>query len=149
MFEPRTLNVAAYAAVALGGGLVIEATPLLLVPRAASGLGSVIAFTGFILAAVTWSTFFAVKAHYRLDEFQRERAKGAVFWGVTVGIVASAPVYAFVEMGGIRRVAPAVAGGKPLAMAFASGYGLALVFIALGTCIAAACLRHGQAEARR
>lgn len=147
--ERRTLNVVTYTAVALAGGLALEAAPLLLVPRASTGWGSVIAFTGFVLAAATWATSFAIKAHDGLDEFQRERAKSAVYWGVTVGIVASAPIYAFVEMGGLQRVAPSVAGGKPLAIAFASGYGLAVVFIALGTCIAAAWLRRGQAEARR
>ncbi len=145
MDERRALMTSAYLGIALIGGLTISATPLL-VP-ALSGVWAALGFTAATGAAVAWGLAFAMRAHRSLDEYQRERARRATYWGTVGGIVASAPVYAFVAMGGLHRISSSIPTGKPLAVAFASGYGLALVSVIVGITISAAFVRRARVSA--
>ena len=140
----RSILVAVYVAVALLGGMTIAALPLLAPAGSLAGLAGIAAFTCSVLGSVTWAVLFAVLAHRRLDEYQRETAKSAVYWGTTLGIAVAAPLYAFVEIGGLHRLMPSLPVGRPLAIAFASGFGLPLVSVTLGIMITCAWLRWSK-----
>ena len=147
MMERGAIFTTGYLAFAVVGGLAISAAPLLLPVGALSGAAASLAFTASIAAAVAWALAFALKAHRALDEFQRERARRAIYWGTAGGLVASAPLYAFIVMGGLHRISSGVPGGKPLAVAFASGYGLALLSIVAGITISAVFVRRARLSA--
>jgi hypothetical protein len=144
MLERNSILTTAYLSTALIGGIVIATAPLLAPAGSLSGLAGIVAFAGSTAAAVAWGLAFAIKAHRTLDEYQLERARRAVYWGATSGVVASAPLYAFVAIGGLHRISATAPTGKPLAIAFASGYGLALVSIVIGITVSAAVLRRAR-----
>ena len=129
------------------GAMVIATVPLLAPKGTLAGAGGVLAFTASTGVAVAWGLFLALKAHRALDEYQRERARRAVYWGTSGGIVASAPLYAFVAIGGLQRIDVSIPAGKSLAIAFAGGYGLALLSMVLGITISAMTLRHARLSA--
>jgi hypothetical protein len=98
---------------ALHGPIVIEPTRVVLITLAA-GL------------AVAWGSWFARLSFKRFDEFLQEGSKFAWYWGGTLGIAVSAPLYVFIGAGGLHVLDPARPVGRELAAAFVLGYSVLL-----------------------
>jgi hypothetical protein len=117
-----------FTGVAVLGALASLAAPQLMGPAgAAPGSGThILATTASVLVATFWALGFAILAFRAEDEFSQQGSKFAWYWGAAGGIVASAPVYAFIGAGGLHWLDPAVPMSKALGEAFALGYGLVL-----------------------
>jgi hypothetical protein len=118
----------------LGAAAIIEA-PLLVAPHqhGAPAPAWTVAFTLAAAFAIAWAMVFATLAFRRLDEFQRAASKFAWYWGGTIGIAVSLPIYVFVYLGGLHWLDPAHFHlGAELAFAFRLGYGLAILSLLLG-----------------
>jgi hypothetical protein len=79
-----------------------------------------------IALGVAWVFVFAARTFSRTDEYLRDVDKTAWFWGGVGGLAASAPVFAFVGMGGLHWLDPARPFGPELGRAFILGYALLL-----------------------
>ena len=127
MIEERDRRAWGYAAVGVVGGLLLEFAPILffsLAHRHAAGFNPtiILVMTASVLCAMIWAEYFAVSAHRTLDEFRREGAKFAWYWGGLMGAFASAPLYAFIGLGGLHWLFPASPIGPQLLRAFVVGY---------------------------
>jgi hypothetical protein len=92
--------------------------------------------------AIAWALVFATLAFRRMDEFQQTASKFAWYWGGSIGLAASLPLFVFVYLGGLHWLDPARFHlGPDLALAFRLGYGLAVVSVGLGALIALAVWR--------
>jgi hypothetical protein len=122
------------AAGILGAVAIIGAAKLIAPhPHGAPTPASIVTFTIASTLAGAWATVLATMAFRRLDEFQRAASKFAWYWGGTIGILVSLPVYVFVYLGGLHWLDPAHFHlGAELAFAFRLGYGLAVVSLLLG-----------------
>jgi hypothetical protein len=140
MIEHRTLRSTGLALAGVGGGWLIITLPSL-VPKLLGapplkGAAAIAAVTALVLIGELWCLGFATLMHRSFDEFQRERAKSAWYWGGGVGLVASAPIAAFIGMGGLRLIDPTLSTGRPLANAFMLGYLLPSLCLGIGYVLA-------------
>jgi len=139
MFERRNLRVVAYATLGLFGAIAILIVPLLAFGHAdfPKPLAvRIVAVTVAAALAVTWGCVFAARAHFAMDEFQRQREISVWFWGGWMGVAASAPVYCFVAAGGLHLIDPAIPAGPHLLTAFVLGYVLPLAGAVTGVIVA-------------
>ena len=96
-------------------------------------------------AAMVWAAGFATLAFRRMDEYFQAGSKFAWYWGGSLGLGATAPVYTFVALGGLHWLFPASFHlGADLFRAFLIGYALPVLGIALGYAIAAGVWRIGK-----
>jgi hypothetical protein len=106
MIEQRNLRSTALALTGVGGGCLIVALPAL-VPKwlgvtPLKGAAAITVVTALVLVGELWCLGFATLMHRSFDEYQRERAKSAWYWGGGIGLVASAPIAVFMAMAGWR-----------------------------------------------
>jgi hypothetical protein len=87
--------------------------------------------------AVVWSVPFTTLAFRRMDEFQRAASKFAWYWGGSLGLLASLPIFAFIYLGGLHWLDPTRFHlGAGLGFAFWLGYVLAAGSTGLGFLVA-------------
>lgn len=139
----RQLTVWALFSTALLGGWAIAFSLLALRRTAPVGHdaspGAILLATLGTAVAVAWAFAFSREAFRRLDEFQQQASRFAWYWGSAVGLAASAPLFAFIGLGGLHWLFPAAFHlGKDLFRAFAIGYALPLLFQTAGWMGAAA-----------
>jgi hypothetical protein len=133
--QRRALMRWVYAALGIAGATAIVVAPRLLAPQRHAAADPVWIVTVTIAAALAmaWAIAFAALAFRRLDEFQQAASKFAWYWGGSIGIGVSLPIYVFVLLGGLHWLDPARFHlGADLALAFRLGYGLAMASIGLG-----------------
>jgi hypothetical protein len=110
--KQRWLAIWVYALVAWVGAWLLAWLPnLLLAPyrvQRFTPLGWALLQSGLEVLVVAWSLPFVLLIWRRADEYMRERSKFAWYWGGTLGLMASVPVYMFILMGGLRWVWPAL-----------------------------------------
>lgn len=131
-----------FLTLAVVGGLGIGLSTILTVGPARGTIpdaARIIAGTVTVAFAMIWACFFAIRAHFAQDEFKRQREILASYWGGWLGIAASAPIFFFIAIGGIGRVAGIHA---PPLLIFVIGYLLAPLCGAIGTVGARLWLRH-------
>lgn len=131
--DQRRKRIWAYQGAAIAGGLAIMVLTLLFNPRTGFGLGAI---TAIAAVAIVWSLVLAWRAFAKMDEFMREGSKFAWYWGGLIGLSASAPVYAFVVLGGLQRLQGVPPLGRQAALSFGVGYALPVVAQLLGFWIA-------------
>jgi TRAP-type C4-dicarboxylate transport system permease large subunit len=93
--------------------------------------------------AMAWACFFITRAHFAQDEFKRQREISASFWGGWFGIAASAPIFFFIAIGGLRPLE--IIHVQPL-LGFTIGYLIAPICGFLGTVGARLWLRRLDAQ---
>jgi hypothetical protein len=139
MPDRRSLARWGYMGAGVVGAAVIVYLPLLAWPhrRGPPDPTWIVVVTVAAALAMAWVAGFAVLAFHRLDEFQRAASKFAWYWGGSLGLAVSAPIYLFILLGGLHWLDPAHFHlGAELAVAFRLGYGLAVVSIMLGFIVA-------------
>ncbi|HWF00495.1 MAG TPA: hypothetical protein VG248_11915 [Caulobacteraceae bacterium] len=78
--------------------------------------------------AMAWVLVFSRKGFRRADEYAQQASKFSWYWGGTGGLLLSAPVYAFIALGGLHWLWPGSFHlGRDLLRAFMIGYGLPVV----------------------
>jgi len=131
MLERRQLITWAYVLAGVLGAWIIAAAPLIALgrPGPVPTPTHIVVATLAAMAAIIWAVVFATLVFRRLDEFQQAASKFAWYWGGSIGLAASLPVYAFIAAGGLHWLDPANfhLGGN-LLRAFVIGYGLPVIF---------------------
>jgi hypothetical protein len=119
MFERRTVQSLAYAAVGLVGAMPILFLPQMIFhgapPHGDSGFVAVT--VACMVAGLAWAAWFAIASFRRAEEFVQERSKFAWYWGSLIGLIIAVPVFALIAMGGL----PWIAGGADATRAFKLG----------------------------
>ena len=138
----RNVRLWTYAVAGLGGALALECLPFLLfghaTPPPFPSAARILQLTIVMTLAVAWGVAFAILYFRNSDEFTQEGSRVAWYWGGVMGIAASAPVFTFVEAGGLHWLWPSTPVGPELARAFAMGYALPVVTQLAGFFIVAA-----------
>ena len=136
MPDRRRLRAWAYLAAALIGGIAIAEAPLVLVGRpVVHGVvdpGRVVVWTIATALAMAWAVVFAVLLFRNQDEFGRQASQVGWYWGASLGLAVSAPVFVFVALGGLHGLWPGVPAGRDLARAFVAGYYLPILLQVAG-----------------
>jgi hypothetical protein len=126
MLNRRSLRGWGYLAAAVLGGLAILFAPAILTGRPVThGLihpARLVIWTLAVGLAMAWVLVFATLHFRSQDEFQQQASRVGWYWGGTLGLAASAPVYFFVASGGLHWLWPAIPIGAGLARAFVAGY---------------------------
>jgi hypothetical protein len=138
----RNGKFAVFLALAIVGGIAIALSTLAVIGPLHHGAPStprIVAATLIIAIAMGWTCIFATRAHFARDEFKRQREISAYYWGGWFGIAASTPIFFFIALGGLGRLAGVHM--QPLG-AFASGYMLPPICAFLGGVAARIWLRH-------
>jgi hypothetical protein len=144
MSDPHMTRIWRLRAIALGGGLMFLAAPLVFLRPGQADISPevrLLGITGSIALGVAWVFVFATRTFSQADEYLRDVDKTAWLWGGIGGLAISAPVFAFVTLGGLHWLDPARPFGPDLGRAFALGYGL-LVFSQLFGYLAVAAWRR-------
>lgn len=152
MTEARGQRRWLYMGLIAVGAVVLYAAPMLLLKhRGAFGLDATTRLwirTLCATAVMAWTTVFAVLMFRDYDEFHREGSKFAWYWGASVGIAASAPVFVFVALGGLQLTGLQPALAPPVAKlafnSFVTGYTVPLLFEGLGFAVARAWWRWAK-----
>jgi hypothetical protein len=143
MSDPHMTRIWRMRAIALGGGLLFLAAPLVFLRDLHPGarlLGSTVS----IALGVAWVFVFAARSVTWTDEYLRDVDKTAWFWGGVGGLAVSAPIFAFVGMGGLHWLDPARPFGPDAGRAFILGYALLLFSQFLGYVAVAAWRRWSK-----
>lgn len=139
MSDPNRPRIHRNLLIGLGGfAVILLAMVLMLRSGAAMGWSQTAkALAGAVgtAALVLWWGVFNIRLNRAMDEYQRWREQRAWYVGGLAGLMASAPVYAFVGAGGLHALFPATDVGPVAARAFASGYMLALSMPVAGAVI--------------
>ena len=101
----------------------------------------ILAATATTALGIAWIAFFLVRIFQLQDEFFRQGAKFAWYWGGSMGLMGTMPAYIFVALGGLTWLWPQVPSGPGLARAFVYGYALAYLGLTLGVVTAGAIWR--------
>lgn len=72
--------------------------------------------------AMAWNVAFQARAFREFDEFSQNASKFAWYWGGSIGLAASLPIFAFVAWGGLHWLAPSVPAGTDILRALMAGY---------------------------
>ena len=143
MVEARRRRYWRYMGLILAGAVVLYAAPMLLLAhKDAFGLTVTARLwirTLCATAVMAWAVFFGVLIFRDYDEFHREGTKFAWYWGATVGLAVSAPLYVFVALGGLQLIglvplAPRAA--RLAAQSFTIGYAAPLLLQFAGFAVA-------------
>jgi hypothetical protein len=133
MVERRTIRRWGYAAVALLGAAAIMLLPELLGRASHTPAGGVAPDElPRIVVGITWAIIFGLLSFLSSDEYVRERSKFAWYWGSFFGLAVSAPVLAFVGMGGLRGFGGLVATDPAVLRAMATGFAMPLAAQMIG-----------------
>ncbi|HWD29624.1 MAG TPA: hypothetical protein VG387_20800 [Rhizomicrobium sp.] len=138
----RSHKVALFLALAIVGGVGIGLSTFFAVGHlhdGAPGMVRIVAGTLIVTFAMGWAVYFATRAHFAQDEFNREREIAASYWGGWLGIAASAPVFFFVAAGGLGHAA------APQIL-FTAGYLLPTICAAIGAVGARLWLRQRDGQ---
>ena len=132
MIEKRTWAVWANGAIGAAGAFAIVLGAGLgqgrIVPGAAPTPERIVVVSLAAAASMAWVVFFMRRMFLRLDEFQQQGSRVAWYWGGTLGLAASSPLYAFIGLGGLHWLWPANFHlGGDLYRAFVIGYMLPIV----------------------
>jgi hypothetical protein len=131
----RALMRWVYVALGIVGATAIIVAPRLFAPgrHAPPDPAWIVTVTIAATVGIAWAMAFAVLAFRRLDEFQQAASKFAWYWGGSIGIGVSLPIYVFVLLGGLHWLDPSRFHlGADLALAFRLGYGLAMSSVGIG-----------------
>ena len=137
--ERRTLTIWGYKAAAIVGGTLLVFVPTQLIGGRLHGdtdVTNIVVATIAAAAAMGWTFYFARRADHRADEFMRARSKTSWYLGGGIGVAASLPIFAFIALGGLHWLDPAIPAGRPLALAFSYGYLLPVVMQLIGYFVA-------------
>ena len=144
--DRRIVQTLRSAAIAFAGALVIVTSPIgfarLLPPHSLPPGGFIVVVTAAAVLAAIWTIYFVIKFGRRADELHRMLERDAWYWGGVGGLVLSMPLYAFIGMGGLHWIDPAIPSGAGLFRAFVIGYGLPICLQSLGFGIAILWQRH-------
>jgi hypothetical protein len=129
MPDRRTLQRWSYAVVGVAGGIALVSLPPLLfpAPRPVGDTAFMLLRMASVAMALAWSGGFGLMAFLKADEFNRERAKFAWYWGSCLGIAASVLVVALVRLFGLPQLAGLALGGHDNFRVFAAGVGLPIL----------------------
>ena len=131
MLDQRRLRNWTYLAAIIVGAIVLSRAPLILVGRPmVHGVidpARVVVWTGAVALAVVWAVFFGVLMFRNQDEFQRQASQVGWYWGATLGLAVSTPVFVFIALGGLRWFWPGVPSGPGPSRAFMIGYYLPIL----------------------
>lgn len=97
--------------------------------------GRIVAGTAGAAVLVLWWGVFAGRVSGAQDEYQRWMEHRAWYSGGLVGLMASAPVYAFIGLGGLTWLNLAPAADPASARAFTTGYMLPLMLQMAGSAL--------------
>jgi hypothetical protein len=126
MTQRRNLRGWGYLAAALLGGLAIMFAPAILVGRpVVHGLvypPRLLIWTVAVGLAMIWASVFAILNFRGKDEFEQQASRVGWYWGGTLGLAASAPIYVFVAAGGLHWLWPAIPIGAGRAPPGGAGY---------------------------
>lgn len=128
----RNQKIALFLTAALIGGIGIglSTIPVVVgVGNVAPGAARIVVGTLVMAFAMAWACFFAIRAHFAQDEFERQREILASYWGGWLGIAASAPIFVFIAIGGFGRLATL---HTPPVYIFVLGYLLPTIFAGAG-----------------
>jgi hypothetical protein len=96
----------------------------------------ILIFTATATLAMAWAVFFIRRMFLRLDEYQQQASRVGWYWGASLGIAVSAPLYMFIILGGLHWLWPANFHlGRDLARAFQIGFMLPIVCQVLGAAV--------------
>jgi hypothetical protein len=98
-----------------------------------SGPGRILAGTAGVALLVGWWGVFATRLNGTLDEYQRWAERRAWYVGGLAGLLASAPVFTFIGLGGLHWLDPASDTGPAVSRAFARGYMLPFLMQMIGS----------------
>ena len=139
MVDRRNLRVFVNLAAGLLGGVSLCLALLfailhtdLSVPNPARIIGG----TLVVALAMLWACWFSVRAHFSEDEYHRQREMSDSFLGGWLGIGASAPVFFFIAMGGLRWLDLAGSARGQVFRAFVLGYFVPVTCATLGVVVA-------------
>ena len=149
MVEKRVLGRRVNGAIGFGGALVIMVVPQLLLERDASAWAPsplrIVVTTAAAAAAVAWMVVFIRRMFVRMDEFQQQGSRVAWYWGGTIGLACSTPIYAFIGLGGLHWLWPANFHlGGDLYRAFVMGYALPILCQVIGSAVVGAWWRMSR-----
>jgi hypothetical protein len=126
MPDQRRRRYWAYLAATVVGALVISQAPLVLVGRpvvhGVIDAGRVVVWTIAVALAMVWAVGFGVLMFRNQDEFQRQASQVGWYWGATLGIGLSTPIFVFIGLGGLHAFWPGVPASPELKRAFVIGY---------------------------
>jgi hypothetical protein len=144
--DRRTVQTLRSAAIAIAGALLIVASPIgiarLLPAHSLPPGGFIVIVTAATVLAAVWTIYFVIKIGRRADELHRTLERDAWYWGGISGLLLSLPLYAFIGMGGLHWIDPALPLGAVLFRAFVIGYGLPICLQGMGFVIAILWQRH-------
>ncbi len=142
MPTPKTAPPLAFAVVGVVGASAFLLVPLLVFGRPHTPIYQdpprLIVWSLLVAAAMVWAVVFAWLAFGRTGEFEQTASKFAWYWGGSIGLAVSCPLFAFIAWGGLHWLMPSLPVGPQLFRAFVMGYGLAVGAQLVGFLIARA-----------
>lgn len=136
----RQVQIYGYAAIAVVGAVALMWWPLLLGRPPVHPANAPVIINGPRLLAITatsalgiaWVVFFGLRIWRKQDEFVQQGGKFAWYWGGTIGLLSTVPIYIFIGRGGLHWLWPQIPASRELSRAFVMGYGLALFGLGVG-----------------
>jgi hypothetical protein len=126
MPDQRRRRYWAYLAATVVGALVISQAPIVLVGRpVVHGVidpGRVVIWSIGEALAVVWAVGFGVLMFRNADEFGRQASQVGWYWGTSLGLGVSAPIFVFIALGGLHAFWPGIPASPELRRAFTLGY---------------------------
>jgi putative transcriptional regulator len=109
MPDQRALSRYGYMAAAVFGAWAIILAPRFFAPhlRGPPSPTWIVILSAATALAIAWALVFATLAFRRMDEFQQTASKFAWYWGGSIGLAASLPLFVFVYLGGLHWLDPA------------------------------------------
>jgi drug/metabolite transporter (DMT)-like permease len=121
--DGRPLSRWGYIGIGAVGGLAIVLVPMSIFgpPIYGNPLRLVVMSVAAALA-MAWNVTFQAQAFRKLDEFAQNASKFAWYWGGSIGLAASLPIFAFAAWGGLHWLAPSIPSGTNILRALLVGY---------------------------
>ena len=137
MTERGRVTLSTYLFAGILPAAAIMALPVLIFGVAHKGApvppARIVVTTLSATGAMVWILGFAVIAFRRMDEFFQAGSKFAWYWGGSLGLAATAPIYAFIGLGGLHWLFPSTFHlGADLFRAFVIGYSLPVLGMTAG-----------------
>lgn len=140
MLDTRTRRVWAYRAAIATGALVAIAGSQLLARHVHAfhppSWPLVALLTASATAVGLYSFYWGWRAWRARDEFEQSGRLSAWCWGGALGLLATAPVFAFCASGGLSLLVPGFVPHQPARIAFMAGYLLPCLFQVTGYFVA-------------
>ena len=139
MDEPRNRRISVNFAIGIAGAIALCVTTFFTIGHVdpkAPNLLRIVGGTLIIALAMAWACWFSIRAHFAQDEYQRQREITVTFWGASLGLAASAPIFFFVAVGGVHWLNPAESSHGAVFRAFVIGYLLPALCVLIGVIVA-------------